>query len=102
MAEEGTGQVEGQAPATGEAPAAEQAAEAPSWVNSDGTLKDGWQKSDLIPEEFKGRTVYNAFTDVKGMLKQIGHQDKTISRQGKGLFPPTEAVSYTHLTLPTN
>ena len=60
-----------------------------SWINADGTFKDGWQDS-LVPDEFKGRRVYGAFKDVAGAMRHIGHQDIAISKQGKGIFIPDE------------
>jgi len=66
-----------------------------SYVNADGTLKEGW-KDHLIPEDFRGRPVYNAVgNDVAGLLKHIGNQDIAISRQGKGVFVPGENATET-------
>lgn len=62
-----------------------------SFINPDGTLKPGWQNSNLIPEDFKGRKVYQALGEkptYSDLLKHIGHQDIAISKQGKGVFVP--------------
>jgi hypothetical protein len=60
-----------------------------SWINQDGTLKEGWQNSDLVPEDFRGRPVYNAVgKNVSDLMRHIGHQDIAISKQGKGIFVP--------------
>lgn len=60
---------------------------APSYLNTDGTLKEGWE--EIVPDEFKGRPVYKAIgKDLKSILTHIGHQDRVISKQGKGVFPP--------------
>ena len=59
-----------------------------SYVNADGTLKDGWRES-IVPEDFRGRPCYNAVgNDIQSLLKHIGNQDIAISKQGKGIFVP--------------
>lgn len=66
-----------------------------SWVNADGTLKEGWQ-DNLVPTDFRGRKVYSAVgNDVAGLLRHIGHQDIAISKQGKGVFVPGPEASET-------
>ena len=78
-------------PAPGAAPAPTE-----SFINTDGTLKAGWQDSDLIPQDFKGRKVYNALGTAPtyaDLMKHIGNQDIAISRQGKGIMvPPPDAT----------
>jgi len=67
------------------------ATEPQSFINPDYTFVEGWQeKSDFIPPEFKDRAVYKIPKDIKGVMKQLGHQDLLISRQGKGVMPPTD------------
>lgn len=60
-----------------------------SWVNPDGSFKDGWEAA-LVPQDFRGHAVYKAFKDLPGAMKQLGHQALLIARQGKGVFPPTD------------
>ena len=66
-----------------------------SWVNPDGTLKEGW-KNTLVPEDFRGKRVYDAVgNDVASLLRHIGHQDSVIGKQGKGIFVPGPEASQT-------
>lgn len=75
---EGTGTPEGGQPA----------AEPQSFINADGTLKEGWQDA-YIPDDFKNRPCYKAIpADIKGIMRHIGNQDIAISKQGKGIFVP--------------
>ena len=74
--------------------------EAPeSYINPDGTFKEGWIDA-YVPEDFRQKPVYKTFTDVKGMMKQLGHQASLIGQQGKGIMPlpkdatPTERDLY--------
>ena len=65
-------------PAPGAAPAPTE-----SFINTDGTLKPGWQDSPLVPEDFKGRAVYKAVgNDYASLLRHIGHQDTLIGKKG--------------------
>jgi hypothetical protein len=90
-AAETTSAVSAAAPAT---PAAQPPQE--SFYSPDGTLKPGWQNSDLVPQDFRGRPVYNAVgNDVASLLRHIGHQDIAISKQGKGIFVPAPDASQT-------
>jgi hypothetical protein len=67
-----------------------------SFYSPDGTLKPGWQNSDLVPQDFRGRPVYNAVgNDVASLLRHIGHQDIAISKQGKGIFVPSPDATQT-------
>lgn len=64
-----------------------------SFINADGTLKEGWQ-DHYIPEDFRGRPCYKAIgNDIKDIMRHIGNQDIAISRQGKGVFIPGEDAS---------
>jgi hypothetical protein len=90
MAEQAT--IDTAVPATPEA-----VVEAPapgSFVNPDGTFKEGWDKA-LVPEDFQGRNVYKSFVDLPSLMKLIGNQDATIKRQGKGLMVPDEKATPT-------
>ena len=72
---------------------------ASSWVNTDGTLREGW-KNNLVPEDFRGRKVYDAVgSDVPSLLRHIGHQDGLLGRQGKGVFPPGPSATKTEIDL---
>lgn len=71
-----------------------------SFVNPDGTLKEGWQQA-YIPQEFINRPCYKAIKpDLKSIMAHIGNQDIAISRQGKGVFipaadaPPAEVAAF--------
>jgi hypothetical protein len=68
-----------------------------SFINADGTLKDGWRESNLIPADFKGRPIYKniAGNTVADLLKHIGNQDIAISKQGKGIFVPAPDATQT-------
>ena len=69
-----------------------------SFINPDGSLKEGWQNSNLIPDDFKGRKVYSALgakPTYADLLKHIGHQDIAISKQGKGIFVPAADATQT-------
>jgi hypothetical protein len=74
-------------------------AQAPvSFINPDGTLKEGWQNSDLVPQDFRGRPVYNALGQkptYADLFRHIGHQDIAISKQGKGIFVPGPEATQT-------
>jgi hypothetical protein len=64
-----------------------------SFINADGTFKEGWES--LVPEDFRGRKVYGTFTDIKGLLKQVGNQDLVLSRGGRNIVPPGEDATQT-------
>jgi hypothetical protein len=71
-----------------------------SFVNADGTLKEGWQNSNLIPDDFRGRKVYGMVgNSVPELLRHIGHQDIAISKQGKGIFVPGPEATQTEKDL---
>ena len=76
---------------------AQDAPEPGTFVNADGTLKDGWK--DLIPEDFRGLKVYDTFQDVSGLLKQVGNQSKVIGQQGKGIMLPGDKATATEMEL---
>jgi hypothetical protein len=65
-----------------------------SFLNSDGTFKEGWQEA-LVPEDFRGLRAYGTFTDLKGLLKQVGNQDKVLSRNGRTIVPPSDDATPT-------
>jgi hypothetical protein len=62
-----------------------------SYINTDGTFKDGWTDHH-IPAEIHNRNkmLWSGMKSVNDLVNQIHNQDLTISRQGKGIFPPGE------------
>jgi hypothetical protein len=79
---------------TSQAPeAAEPTITAPqeTYVNSDGSFKDGWQ-THLVPQDMykRNKMTLDGMKSVEDLLTHINNQDLTISRQGKGIFPPGE------------
>lgn len=61
-----------------------------SFINEDGSFKEGWQEK-YVPEEYRHLgQVFSGIKNPADMAKMIGNQNATISRQGKGIFPPTE------------
>ncbi len=64
-----------------------------AFVNPDGTFKEGWR--DLIPEDVRGRKVFDMATDLPSILKQLGNADALIGRQGKGVMVPTDKSTQT-------
>jgi hypothetical protein len=61
-----------------------------SYIGDDGTFKEGWQEK-YVPQEYRHLTqVFSGIKTPADMAKMIGNQNATISRQGKGIFPPGE------------
>ncbi len=59
-----------------------------SLINLDGTFKEGWQEK-YVPKEYQHLTqVFSGVKSPADMATMIGNQNATISRQGKGIFPP--------------
>jgi len=63
-----------------------------SFINPDGTYKEGW-KDALLPEELRNEHFYDSpfNTDVKELLKTAGNQAKMLGK--KGVIPITEKSS---------
>jgi len=61
-----------------------------SFIDTEYTLQGDWKT--LIPEEFRGRKVFDTVHTMKDVLSQLGNKDVLISRQGKDLAGavPTE------------
>lgn len=59
-----------------------------TFVNPDGTFKDGWQDK-FIPEDFRPLGVYKTVTDVPSAMKRLGELEKLRGKQGKGIMPLT-------------
>ena len=65
-----------------------------SYIGDDGiTLKEGWKAA--IPEDFRGRKVWDTVHTLPDLLKQLGNKDVLISRQGKGVMVPTDTATQT-------
>ena len=60
-----------------------------SYINPDGTFKDGWVDK-FVPEDQRGNTTWLGIKKVDDMANQILHAQKKISQQGKGVFPINE------------
>ena len=67
------------------------------YLDENGAFVGDWQ--NLIPEDFRGREVYGKFTDLAGLLKEVGHLDLVVGRQGKGVYPPGEDATPTERDL---
>lgn len=74
------------------------ATETQTYVNTDGTFKDGWATA-LVPEDLQGLGVYKTVTNVGDALKQLGHLEKLRGKQGKGVFVPAEDATPTEREL---
>lgn len=65
-----------------------------SYINSDGSFKENWQ-NHFIPAEVQGRNkmLWSGMKSVKDLVSHVNNQDLTISRQGKGIFPPGDKAT---------
>ena len=61
-----------------------------SWIDEDGTLKEGW-KNALLDENSRKQGIYSRVKDVKGILSILGNQEQAISK--KGVIPIDENSS---------
>jgi hypothetical protein len=52
-----------------------------SYINEDGTFKDGW-RDGLLDENARTQGIYERVKDVKGLLATVGNQEKAISKKG--------------------
>jgi hypothetical protein len=60
-----------------------------SFINPDGSFKEGWKKA-LLPEDLQNEKFYDTFaTNIKDLAKTAGHQAKTIGKYSstKGILP---------------
>lgn len=69
-----------------------------TFINTDGTFKEGWQ-GKYIPAEVQERNqmLWSGMHSMSDLVHQINNQDQTISRQGKGIFPPGENANETEV-----
>lgn len=65
-----------------------------SFLDENGLFTEGW-KDVLVPEDMRTREVYNRFNDLPGLMKQLGHLDLVMKRQGKGIMPLSEDATPT-------
>jgi hypothetical protein len=70
-------------------PAVEEPTSGESFINPDGTYKEGW-KDALLPEELRAEKFYDSpfNSNVKELLKTAGNQAKMLGK--KGVIPLTE------------
>ncbi|MCK9598056.1 MAG: hypothetical protein M0R06_03380 [Sphaerochaeta sp.] len=66
-----------------------QPAQSESYVNPDGTLKDGWF-NQVVPEEHRKNTAWLGIKSIGDMTNQITHLQTKLTSQGKGVFPIDE------------
>lgn len=73
-------------------PAAQE--EPQSFINTDGTFNEGW-RDKMIPQEVhqRNKMIFSGMNNVNDLINQIDNQALTISRQGKGVFPPGKDAS---------
>lgn len=57
------------------------------FINDKGELQEGW-KDNLVDEEFRHLSVFDKVTDIKGVFRQAGLQEKMIGK--KGVIIPDE------------
>jgi len=60
-----------------------------TYVNSDGTFKEGWH-NQFVPEEYRKNTAWLGIKSVEDATKQIVHLQTKLTSQGKGVFPITD------------
>ena len=68
------------------------------FLDETGTFKDGW-KDALVPEDLRGRKVFDAVPDLRAVLKLLAHQEKFLGSQGKGIMPLGENPTATELEM---
>jgi len=61
-------------------------AEPTSFVEDSGTFKEGWQDA-YVPEDFRGRSIFNSVTSIQDVMKKMGNQEIVLSKGGKMVTP---------------
>jgi hypothetical protein len=61
-----------------------------SFIGPNGEFMPGFKEA-YVPEEFRSDRVYDTFSDIPGLMKLIGHEQRTLKRQGKWI--PDETSS---------
>ncbi len=69
------------------APAAPAGSSAPAqtpqtYISPEGQFLPGFKEA-YVPEEFRNDRIYDTFADVPGLMKLVGHEQRTLKRQGK-------------------
>jgi hypothetical protein len=65
------------------------------FLDDQGAFTGDWKS--LIPEDFRGRKVFDKFIDLPGLLGELGHLDLVVGRQGKGIMPLTDDATPTEV-----
>lgn len=60
-----------------------------SYINPDGTLKEGWQNKH-VPEEMRKDTTWLGMKKIDDMVSRISHLQGKLTTAGKGVFPINE------------
>ncbi|MBA7584857.1 hypothetical protein ES708_26823 [subsurface metagenome] len=71
---------------------------ATDFLNEDGTFKPGYIDA-LVPEDLRKSAVYAAAPNLKDALKMLGHQERQIGKQGKGIMPLGENPTATDVEM---
>jgi len=71
---------------------------ATDFLNEDGTFKDGYIDA-LVPEDLRKSLVYATAPNLKAVLKMLGHQERQIGKQGKGIMPLGENPTATDVEM---
>lgn len=56
------------------------------YVNSDGTLKEGWHNK-YVPEEHRKDTTWLGMKNIEDLTSRISHLQGKLTTAGKGVFP---------------
>lgn len=67
-----------------------------SFVEPDGSLKDGWI-DQVVPEEHRKNTTWLGIKNVKDFVNQTTHLQSKLTTQGKGVFPLKQDSSPEHI-----
>ena len=65
-----------------------------SFVEDSGTFKEGWQDA-YVPEDFRGRSIFNSVTSIQDVMKKMGNQEIVLSKGGKMVTPLSEEATQT-------
>jgi len=58
-------------------------AEPTSFVEDSGTFKEGWQDA-YVPEDFRGRSIFNSVTSIQDVMKKMGNQKSSSPKREDG------------------
>jgi len=75
-------------------PAGDPVAEPTSFVEDSGTFKEGWQDA-YVPEDFRGRSIFNSVTSIQDVMKKMGNQEIVLSKGGKMVTPLSDEATQT-------